>query len=145
VVTVREGEVRVNESRESPNNDDGSERLGNEELVLPLDPEKNIGSDSVADFSVSVPLPVLKGGVLHVSRSKLDPPDDVFGDAAKTPTPRLDLLVLERLVADANSSSRSVRELVRLKELLRLGAITRGSPGYRYVWLETPASSVARV
>lgn len=32
-------------------------------------------------------------------------------------------------------------ELVRRNELLRLGAITRGSPGYTYVWLDTAPSS----
>jgi hypothetical protein len=34
-----------------------------------------------------------------------------------------------RLIAVANSRSRSVRDVVRRIELLLLGAITRGSPG----------------
>ncbi len=68
----------------------------------------------------------------------LGPLDTVTGEPSRDdtpaarlrPKPRPGRLSRARRSADSNSSSRSVMELVRRIEELRLGAITRGSPGY---------------
>jgi hypothetical protein len=54
-----------------------------------------------------------------------DPLEIVTGEAPRKPP----LVPLARLMADLNSSSRSVIEPLRLLELPRLGVMTRGSPG----------------
>lgn len=130
-------------------------------LVLELLPaEKNASSESEVTPSPllvldrSLPLPALGGGVTHTSTPSLVPLDIVTGPpspntpapvrpSAPLPNPRPPL-ARARVIALANSSSKSVSDVVRLSELLLLGAITRGSPGYRYPWFDTAASSVAR-
>lgn len=112
-------------------------------LVSPevvLDPaEKNASSD--ADPR-PLDLPMLGGGLTQTSDPSRVPLDIVTGPPSpKTPpNPR----ARARFIAEVNSSSRSVSDVVRLREELRLGPITRGSPGYRYPSLETAPSSVAR-
>lgn len=76
------------------------------------------------------------GGVTRTSTDSLEPLEMVTGDASpvraptkERPNPRPGLASLARRTAVWNSSSRSVIELVLLRELLRLGAMTRGSPG----------------
>ena len=54
-----------------------------------------------------------------------DPLEIVTGEPPRKPPP----VPLALLMADLNSSSRSVIEPLRLLELPRLGVITRGSPG----------------
>lgn len=56
----------------------------------------------------------------------------VLVDGSRVPNlamPKARGLPGSRLVAVANSRSRSVKDVVRLMELLRLGPITLGSPG----------------
>lgn len=85
------------------------------EVRVPV--EKKVSSES--DPRV-LALPPRRGGVSQISGPSREP--------SPTPSP----CARVRLVADdENSSSRSVRDVVRLNELLRLGAITRGSPGYK--------------
>lgn len=81
----------------------------------------------------------LGGGVTLTSLPSRGPLETVTGEPSPRipPTrlmanPRPGFAFLARLTADANSASKSVNELVRRNELLRLGAITRGSPGYTY-------------
>lgn len=79
----------------------------------------------------------LGGGVTLTSLPSRGPLETVTGEPSPKivpptrlkPNPRPGLAFLARLTADANSASKSVNELVRRSELLRLGAITRGSPG----------------
>lgn len=95
----------------------------------------------------------LGGGVTLTSFPRRGPLETVTGEPSPrtvpptklNPKPRPGFAFLARLTAEANSSSRSVKELVRRRELLRLGAMTRGSPGYTYDWLDTAASSIVRV
>jgi hypothetical protein len=107
------------------------------EGVLPLPPlddddpaEKKFSSDSPPDPDLDVrvlaPAPNPRALIL------LPPIDELL------PTPPLP--------EEVNSSPKSVNELVRLNELLLLGAITLGSPGYKYPSLDTDtaASSVDR-
>lgn len=111
-------------------------------LLESLDPEpaeKKLSSEilvvDVSDLLVALPLPALGGGVTRTSPLSLDPLEIVTGEPSPigTPTrarpnPRPGLASLARRTAVVNSSSRSVKELVLLMELLRLGAMTRGSP-----------------
>jgi hypothetical protein len=96
---------------------------------------------------------VLGGGVTKTSRRSVGPLETVTGEpspprgvapTSDSPKPRPGRLSRARRTALVNSASRSVIEVVRRKELLRLGAITRGSPGYRYAWFATVLSSAAR-
>lgn len=82
----------------------------------------------------------LGGGVTLTSPPSRGPLETVTGDPSPrivpptrlSPNPRPGLAFLALLTAVANSASRSVSELTRRNELLRLGAMTRGSPGYKY-------------
>jgi len=93
------------------------------------------------------------GGVTLTSPPNRGPLETVTGDPSPkivpptrlNPNPSPGLALLALLTAVANSASRSVSELTRRNELLQLGAMTRGSPGYTYDWFETAASSVVRV
>ena len=76
------------------------------------------------------------GGVTTISRPSVGPLDTVTGEpspmmvpASPRPKPSPGRASLARRSADSNSSPRSVMDVVRRSELLRLGAITRGSPG----------------
>jgi hypothetical protein len=104
--------------------------------------EKKVSSDTEAANSEpttrarDAPRPALGGGVTMMSRRSVGPLDTVTGDPSPTtaptsprPKPRPGRASLARCRADSNSSPRSVRDVVRRRELLRLGAITRGSPG----------------
>lgn len=74
----------------------------------------------------------LGGGVMTTSRRSVGPLDTVTGDPSPMrarPKPNPGRASLARRSADSNSSPRSVMEVVRRRELLRLGGITRGSPG----------------
>jgi len=78
----------------------------------------------------------LGGGVTTISRPSVGPLDTVTGEpspmmapASPRPKPNPGRASLARRRADSNSSPRSVMDVVRRKELLRLGAITRRSPG----------------
>jgi hypothetical protein len=80
--------------------------------------------------------PALGGGVTMISRPSVGPLDIVTGEPSPTmvpasprPKPNPGRASLARRRADSNSSPRSVMDVVRRSELLRLGAITRGSPG----------------
>jgi hypothetical protein len=111
-------------------------------LVLAPD-EKKASSDTEATDSEPTALardpparPVLGGGVTMISRPSVDPLDTVTGEpspmmapASPRPKPNPGRASLARRRADSNSSPRSVMDVVRRSELLRLGAITRGSPG----------------
>ena len=86
----------------------------------------------VADLSRRCP----GGGVTRTSPESLEPLEMVTGDVSpvraltkERPNPRPGFASLARRTAVWNSSSRSVIELVLLRELLRLGAMTRESPG----------------
>jgi hypothetical protein len=70
-----------------------------------------------------------------ISRRSVGPLDTVTGEpspimapASPRPKPKPGRASLARRRADSNSSPRSVMDVVRRSELLRLGAITRGSP-----------------
>ena len=116
---------------------------------------KNTSSET--ELAVSEPRllrsATLGGGDMYTFPLSRGPLDTVTGDPSPTaipparprPKPNPGRLSRARRSADANSSSRSVRELVLRRELLRLGGITRGSPGYRYPCDEIAPSSVARV
>jgi hypothetical protein len=111
-------------------------------LVLAPD-EKKASSDTEATDSEPMALardpparPALGGGVTMTSRPSVDPLDTVTGEpspmmapASPRPKPNPGRASLARRRADSNSSPRSVMDVVRRSELLRLGAITRGSPG----------------
>jgi hypothetical protein len=110
-------------------------------LVLAPD-EKKASSDIEATDSEPTsrardpPRPALGGGVTMISRRSVGPLDTVTGEPSPTmaptspsPKPRPGRASLARRRADSNSSPRSVIDVVRRRELLRLGAITRGSPG----------------
>jgi hypothetical protein len=112
------------------------------ESLEPEPAEKKRSSETlvveVSDPRVPLLFPALGGGVTRTSPLSLDPLDIVTGEpspigtpAKARPNPRPGLAPLARRTAVVNSSSKSVNELVRRIELLRLGAITRGSPGYR--------------
>jgi hypothetical protein len=80
--------------------------------------------------------PALGGGVTMISRPSVDPLDTVTGKpspmmapASLRPKPNPGRASLARCRADSNSSPSSVMDVVCRSELLRLGAITRGSPG----------------
>jgi hypothetical protein len=123
------------------------EVIEDKEYVLLLEPlesdpaEKNRSSETllvdVSDPSlVPLPLPTLGGGVTQTFLLSLDPLEIVMGEsspigtpAKARPNPRPGRAFLARRTAVVNSSSKSVRELVLRIELLRLGVITRGSPG----------------
>ena len=86
--------------------------------------------------------PALGGGLTNTSSVELGPLDTVTGFPG-LPTE----LCAERDIALANSASRSASELVRRRELLRLGAITLlplRSNGYKIPVLEIAPSSDAR-
>jgi hypothetical protein len=118
---------------------------GRDSLDLP-EPEKKASSgtdssepDLLDDLSLD-PLPMLGGGVTNILDPRLDPLETVTGEpplptgtslARPDPNPSPDLPALARPTADANSWSKSVSELIRLSELLRLGGMRRGSPGYK--------------
>lgn len=101
-----------------------------------LEPAEKKFSSDISDRGRALVLP-LGGGVTRTSSPSLGPLDTVTGDPSPKmtpptrlrPNPRPGFAFLARLTAEANSSSRSVRELVRRRELLRLGAMTCGSPG----------------
>jgi len=110
-------------------------------LVLAPD-EKKASSDSEVENSEPAvrarepPRPALGGGVTIISRRSVGPLDTVTGEppptmvpASPRPKPNPGRASLARRRADSNSSPRSVIDVVRRSELLRLGAITRGSPG----------------
>jgi hypothetical protein len=98
---------------------------------------KNVSSDADADVSVEgrareLPARAPGGGVTMTSRRSVGPLETVTGDPSPMrdkPKPNPGRASLARRSADSNSSPRSVIEDVRRRELLRLGAITRGSPG----------------
>jgi hypothetical protein len=77
----------------------------------------------------------LGGGVKETGEPSRGPLEIVTGEASPigtpaarlNPKPRPGFALRARLSAELNSSSRSVRELVRRRELIRLGGITRGS------------------
>lgn len=98
-------------------------------LLVPV--EKKVSSAS--EPRVLLPLPVLGGGLIQTSVPRRAPLDIVTGPPSPStvlPSPNPKLPRPRALVmAEENSSSRSVSEVVRLRELLRLGAITLGSPG----------------
>lgn len=121
--------------------------------------EKNVSSDTETADSERTgrargppTRPALGGGVTITSRPRVGPLDTVTGEpspimapaASFRPKPNPGRASLARRRADSNSSPRSVMDVVRRNELLRLGAITRGSPGYMMVWLEIAPSSTAR-
>ena len=104
--------------------------------------EKNASSDTEAADSERTgrardppARPALGGGVTIISRRSVGPLDTVTGEpspmtpASPSPKPNPGLASLARRKADSNSSPRSVIDVVRRSELLRLGAITRESPG----------------
>ena len=101
-------------------------------LVLELD-EKNASSDTAA--RTRDPRPALGGGVTMTSRRSVGPLDTVTGEpsimapASPRPNPSPGCASLAHRRADSNSSLRSVIDVVQHRELLRLGAITRGSLG----------------
>ena len=111
-------------------------------LVLAPD-EKKASSDTEATDSEPTARaqdpparPVLGGGVTMISRPSVDPLDTVTGEpspmmapASSRPKPNPGRTSLARRKADSNSSPRSVMDVVRCSELLRLGAITCGFPG----------------
>jgi hypothetical protein len=111
-------------------------------LVLAPD-EKKASSDTEATDSEPTARardpparPALGGGVTMISRPSVGPLDTVTGEpspmmapASPRPKPNPGRASLARRRADSNSSPRSVMDVVRRSELLRLGAITRGSPG----------------
>ncbi len=99
---------------------------------------KNASSDTEARDSGLVgrarepPPRALGGGVTIISRRSVGPLDTVTGDPSPMsarPKPNPGRASLARRSADSNSSPRSVMDVVRRRELLRLGGITRGSPG----------------
>ena len=99
---------------------------------------KNVSSDTEVRDSglagrVREPPPRAPGGgVTITSRRRVGPLDTVTGDPSPMrarPKPNPGRASLARRSADSNSSPRSVMEVVRRRELLRLGGITRGSPG----------------
>ncbi len=126
--------------------------------LVPAPDEKKASSDTEAADSEPMARardpparPALGGGVTMISRRSVDPLDTVTGEpspmmapASLRPKPNPGRASLARRRADSNSSPRSVTDVVRRSELLRLGAITRGSPGKTMVWLEIAASSAAR-
>ena len=79
----------------------------------------------------------LGGGVTLTSPPNRGPLETVTGDPSPRTVlpmslnlnPRPGLAFLALLTALANSASKSASDLVRRNELLRLGAMTRGSPG----------------
>ena len=91
--------------------------------------------DVVLDVSeLCVLEPLLGGGVRETSLPRLGPLDMVTGDPSPTgkdarpipkPRPPRELRAIQSAVL--KPSSRSVIELVRLRELMRLGGMTRGS------------------
>ena len=102
--------------------------------------EKNASSDTEAADSERTgrarERPALGGGVTIISRRSVGPLDTVTGEpspmtapASPSPKPNPGRASLARRKADSNSSPRSVIDVVRRSELLRLGAIIRGSPG----------------
>ena len=99
---------------------------------------KNVSSDTevkvsgLVDRAREPPPRALGGGVTITSRRSVGPLETVTGDPSPMrarPKPNPGRASLARRKADSNSSPRSVMEVVRRRELLRLGAITRGSPG----------------
>ena len=122
--------------------DDESDIVWNELVVVRgslddvLEPAEKKLSSEMSDKGRALAFPV-GGGVTRTSPLSLGPLDTVTGDPSPKitpptrlrPNPSPGFAFLARLTAEANSSSRSVRELVRRNELLRLGAMTRGSPG----------------
>lgn len=94
---------------------------------------KKASSETEEPESEARPLPTLGGGDITTSLPSLGPLDTVTGELSPAtrlrPNPRPGLASFRRLKAEANSSSRSVREAVRRIELLLLGAMTLGSPG----------------
>ena len=85
--------------------------------------------------------PALGGGVTMISRPSVDPLDTVTGEpspmmapASPRPKPNPGRASLARRRADSNSSPRSVMDVVRRSELLRLGTTTHGSPGCPRRW-----------
>jgi hypothetical protein len=117
-------------------------KVGRSPLVLALD-EKKASSDTEATDSEPTARtrdpparPVLGGGVTVISHPSVGPLDTVTGEpspmmapASPRPKPNPGRASLARRRADSNSSLRSVMDVVRRSELLRQGAITRGSPG----------------
>lgn len=134
---------------------DGAVREPEPVYDVRLPAEKNASSLS-PESRLAPPLITRRpgGGLSTTSRPSRGPLDIVTGPAAPStgpisiptipsmPTPN----ARARLIAPANSSSRSVRLVVRRSDDERLGAITRGSPPWcRYVpSLESPLSSAAR-
>ena len=100
--------------------------------TLVLDPaEKKASSDPPPPLPLPLKLVLLLlatlgGGLTHTSLPSIAPLPTVTGPAPPTPIPAPPLV---RFIAELNSSSKSVKLVVRLNELLRLGAITLGSPG----------------
>ena len=102
---------------------------------------------------VLVPVSVVSvySGILPLFVS--DPAEKKLSSSSSPPLPRelpppnarTTLPPLPPPPTEVNSSPKSVNELVLLNELLRLGAITLRSPGYKYPSLETFASSDARL
>lgn len=93
--------------------------------------ETDTSDDDLCDFDLSLPLPALGGGVTHTSAPSEGPLETVTGEPPRmtwVANPSPGRAPRARLSADANSSSRSVNELVRLNEPIRPGAMTLGSP-----------------
>jgi hypothetical protein len=107
--------------------------------------EKNASSDTEAADSERTgrardPLarPALGGGVTIISHRSVGPLDTATGEvgepspmtpASPSPEPNPGRASLAPGKADLNSSPGSVIDVVRRSELLRLGTITRESPG----------------
>lgn len=89
---------------------------------MPLDPEpepaeKNASSETdTSERARSLPLPTLGGGVTITCLPRVGPLEMVTGDPPRTRdgNPSPGLAPLARVRADANSSSRSVIEPLRL-------------------------------
>lgn len=125
------------------------------EVIVPEpEPEREPRAVSSVNNPVVVLVPVIVVSVVSVYSGVLplfddDPAEKKFSSDSDPPLPRelpnaRRTLPLPPPPIEVNSSPKSVNELVLLNELLRLGAITLGSPGYKYPSLETFASSDAR-
>ena len=79
-------------------------------------------SSETSDLALSLPRPVLGGGVTKIFFPRDEPLEMVTGEPPNSAP-------LDRVRAILNSSSRSVIEPLRLRESRRFGVITRGSPG----------------
>lgn len=91
---------------------------------------KNTWSDT-SERLRSLPLLLPGGGVTTTSRPSVGPLEIVTGALPRTKlaNPRPGFAPFARRSADANSSSKSVMEPLRLREFPLVGCIARESPG----------------